>query len=343
MRNIGKYIGSQVSALAGTGVRAVRAAPFLAMGVLLAGASASVAEDFPTRSVRFIIPFQAGQGVDLLGRIPAEAASKHLPQPIVIEYRPGGQGAVGMLELITSKADGYTIGLCASTCYILPQLANPAPFKTDGFKPITTLVRTPFVLVARPTLEAPDLKHVIEKVKAEPAAISVGLPGVGSVLSIMNYVLQEAAQVKFHTVPYSASLEALTDVVAGRLDLVFVTTGQAKEFIEAGKVKALAVTGAERNEHLPNVPTFGELGVSGMEATSSYQAVAPADTPDAVMKTLNTAFVTALKEPALIERLKQLSITPVGDSVEEARAVADTEIARYGQVIRDNNIKPAAK
>ncbi|MBN9038484.1 MAG: tripartite tricarboxylate transporter substrate binding protein [Rhizobiales bacterium] len=309
------------------------------LGLAVAGvAPAGAADDFPNHSIRFIIPFSAGQSADQVGRIPTEAASKFLPQPIVVEYRPGGQGAVGILEMINSKADGYTMAFCGITCYALPQMMDPAPFKVDDFVPVTTLVSTPVVLVARKDLGLKDVKAVVDSALANPDKLSIGLPGTASGTALTTHMFRAASKAPLHLVPYSDGTY-MTDILAGRLDLIVITVGQAIEHVRAGNMVPLAVSGTTRSSLLPDVPTFKEAGFSGVEVTPAVHVVVPKGTPEKEIAILNAAYAKALREPELAEKLRSLAIEPVGDTPQEARKVVDDMIQAYGQVIRDNNIK----
>jgi tripartite-type tricarboxylate transporter receptor subunit TctC len=311
----------------------------LSLGLVVAAGifPSYAAGDFPTRPIRFIIPFGAGQSADQVGRIPTEAAAKFLPQPIVVEYRPGGQGAVGILALINSKADGYTMGFCGITCYTLPQMMNPTPFKVDDFVPVSTLVSTPVVLVVRKDLGLETMKDIISYAHVNPGKLSIGLAGTGSGLALTTYMFRAASKADLHVIPYSGG-DYVTDTLAGRLDLVFLTVGQAIEHIRAGTIKPLAVSGASRVSIIPDVPTFTEAGVPGVEVTPAVHAVVPKGTPEKAIRILNEAYAKALREPELVEKLRSLAIEPVGDTPEEAQKVVDTEIKEYGKVIRENNI-----
>jgi tripartite-type tricarboxylate transporter receptor subunit TctC len=314
----------------------------LALGLALSAglAAAAAADAFPDRPIRMIVPFGPGGGTDLLARVVAERAGKELGQTVVVENRAGGGATVGIVALAQARPDGYTLAICPPICATAPSLYRPAPFDpATDLAPVISVADLPLVLVVPKDGGVTDVQGLLRKARAERGGINYASPGAGSSNHLAAEMLRRFSGAEMVNVPYRSGAAALTDVVAGRVDLYFDTVASALAQVRSGEVRALAVTGAARAPQLPEVPTMAEAGVPGFEhASARARLVAPARTPPAVVERLNAAFRAALDDPALQRRILDVGAVAVGGTAATATAELRDEAARLGKLIREAGI-----
>jgi len=303
--------------------------------------SASVfAQAYPSKPIRYIVPFPPGGSSDLIARAIAPKMSERLGQPIVVENRPGAGGMLGVDAVAKAEPDGYVIGLAAagalsSNIHLYPKM----PFHPEkDLAPITNLAMIPFFLVAHPA-QASSIKQLIEQAKANPGALSYGHGGQGSTMHLAGELLNMLAKVNVQSVPYKGSAPVSSDVLGGQIPFGVVDVPSAISNVRAGKLRALAVTSRQRIAAAPDVPTFEEAGVPGYEAVGWFGSVAPAGTPREIIQRLNLETRNALALPDVRERVIAAGTEPATTTPEEFAAYIREETKKWGDVIKAGNIK----
>ena len=309
---------------------------FLAM---LAWASAN-AQEYPSKAIRYIVPFPPGGSSDLIARAIAPRMSEKMGQQVVVENRAGAGGMIGVDIVAKAPPDGYTIGLAAagalsSNIHLYPSM----PFNPEkDLAPVTMLAIIPFFLVAHPS-QPGTVKELIAAAKAKPGALAVGYGGNGSTMHLAGELFNMMAGVKLQPVPYKGSGPVSTDVLGGQVPLGVVDVPSAIAHVRAGKMRALAVTSKRRIVAAPEVPTFEEAGVPGYEAIGWFGTVAPANTPPAIIQRIHRETVAALQDPEIRERALAAGAEPFTNTPQEFAALIREETRKWAEVIRTANIK----
>jgi len=307
----------------------------LAVFILCFFCSGAFAQTFPDKPVRVVIPYAPGGGTDNLVRIIAPSVGSTLGQQLVIENRPGGNSNIGSEIVAKAAPDGYTI-LATDLAF----LVNPGLFKAKmpfdtvkSFTGLTMLASAPVILVIHPSVPANNLAELLALARAKPGSLNYASGGYGASTHLAGELMNQAAKVSITHVPYKGTGPAMTDLLAGQVQMQFAGISSARQYVEAGKLRAIAVTGKQRNPAMPSVPTFDESGVPGIDADTYWGLYAPAGTPPAVLAALNKAFTAAMRSPAHAEKLTALGYLPIAnapaDHTEQFRAM----IARWTDVI----------
>jgi tripartite-type tricarboxylate transporter receptor subunit TctC len=299
------------------------------------------AADLPDRPVRIIVPFTPGGTSDIVARVLAEAATPFLPRGAVVENKGGAGGNIGMAEAARGAADGSVLVQCAfGPCGANPALyANPGFDLLRDFAPVILSGAVRNVMAVRRDLPAADLQAFLALARARPGSITFGSSGVGASNHLGPELLRSLLGLEMNHVPYRGSAPAITDLIAGRIDVFFDNLPSILPHIRGGAVRALASASATRIPELPEVPTFAEAGVEGMAIDSWFGFLAPARTPPAAVAALNAAFARALADETVRRRLAELAVTPVGGTPEAMAAHMQREVARWAEVVRRNNIR----
>ena len=299
------------------------------------------AQDFPTRPIRMVIAFPPGGPTDFVGRLLADRLKDLLPQPVLIENKPGANGAIGADFVAKAEPDGHTIFLSTvGAITITPHMRADLPYNTlRDFAPVTLVVRNTTILVVRADHPANSAKDLAAMAKAKPGAIPFASTGVGSTTHLAMELYQTAAGIKFVHVPYRGAAPALTDLLGGQVEAFFADATVLMPHIKGGKVKALGAASGQRNPLLPNVATLAEQGYPDTESGNWYGLLAPAKTPPAVIAKLNAAFVTAINDPVVKDKLIQSGAVPVADTPAQFGAHLKAELERWGRVVRDSGVK----
>ncbi|SFB15465.1 Tripartite-type tricarboxylate transporter, receptor component TctC [Rhizobium sp. NFR07] len=308
--------------------------------ICAAGMQPSRADDYPSKTVTVVVPFAAGGNTDTFGRLVAEELDKRLGQRFIVENKPGAGGNIGLGDLARSKPDGYTIGMgTVSSNAINQTLYQKLPYdKEKGFAPISLIASLPNVLVVNPDkIKANNVEELIAFLKTEPGKHTYASSGVGTSIHLAGELLATKAGIKITHVPYKGSSQAILDVVAGHVDMMFDNIPTAAQQVKAGKVKALAVTSLEKADLLPDVPTMASV-IPGFEATSWHGLFAPPGTPPEIVEKLSKEVQAIIAEPAMQEKLKAMGVTPVGNSSAEFQAFIDKETAKWAEVIKAANV-----
>ncbi|MFC3127006.1 Bug family tripartite tricarboxylate transporter substrate binding protein [Pseudoroseomonas globiformis] len=310
---------------------------------LIAGLAASLPfaamAQLPDRPVRIVVPFPPGGTSDIVARILAQGAAAHLPAGAMVENKAGAAGNIGTAEVARAQPDGTTLVQCTiGTCASNPSLyANPGYDLAKDFAPVILTGAVRNIMVVRNDLPAKSLGEVIELAR-KPDGLSFGSSGVGASNQLGPELLRGKQGLRWVHVPYRGSGPAITDLVGGRIDVFFDNLPSILPHIRAGSVRPVAAVSAERLPELPDVPTFAEAGIEGMVIDSWFGFLAPAGTPPATIRQLNEAFNAALRDPAVVQRLRDAAVVPLGGDPERMGAQVKSESARWGEVIRANKI-----
>ena len=311
------------------------------LGLALANGVAS-AQVYPTKPIRFIVPFAPGGSTDTLARVLALKLSDALGQHVVVDNRSGANGNIGMEIVAKAPADGHTIllGYIANVA-IAPSLYEKLPFDpVKDYEPVTLIATSPNVLVAHPSVAAKNLKELIALAKAQPGKLNYASASIASVGHLTGELLNELAGIKMTHVAYKGSGQAVTDLLGGHIQLMFSGFSSTLPHIKSGKLRALAQTGEKRSAALPDVPTIAESGFPNFEATAWYGVHAPAKTPKAIVNRLNAEIVKALKLPDVKERLSGLGFEIAASTPEAYGKYIRSEITKWAKVVKASGAKP---
>ena len=313
---------------------------------LLAGAAASIvagattAWAYPDQMIKIVVTFPPGGSADIFIRALEPVVAADLKQGFVIENRGGAGGNIGMQAVMQAKPDGYTLGVAPAGALTINPHLNPStafdPIK--DLAPITLLADIPFVLVANADAPFATLKEALAAAAAKPGQLSVGYGGNGTVMHMTAALLLQSARIRLTLVPYRGTGPVVTDVLAGHIPLAVLDIPSSLELIRAGRLKPLGVTSAKRVSFLREVPTLDEQGVTGFESTGWFGLVAPAATPGDIVARLNGAFVKALGDRDVIEKLRAIGAQPVPSTPEAFAAYIRSESEKWGRLTRDMNL-----
>jgi len=297
--------------------------------------------EFPERPVTLIVPFSAGGPTDIVGRVVAAKAGEILGQQIVVENRTGASGTIGMAATARAKPDGYTIGLATvSTHGTAPHLFSSLAYDpVKDFTPISNLVTSPNILSVHPKYPARTLAEFVDRVRAHPGEEGYANAGAGGVNDLGMIWFLQIVGAKMNSISYRGSAPALNDAVAGIVPVIFDNFPSSQAYVNSGHLRALAITGAQRNPRLPDVPTFAELGYADYDVTAWYGVVAPAGLPAPVRDKLADAFARAVRDPATAAKLEETGAFPLGNTPAEFGAQIQKEKDRWASVIAKAGIK----
>jgi tripartite-type tricarboxylate transporter receptor subunit TctC len=310
---------------------------------ILAGLTftAAQAQNYPNKPIRLIIPFAPGGTTDIVGRIVADKLGKELGQQVIVENRAGGGGSIGASAIAKSEPDGYTIGMATVSTHAVNVACNPKL----GFDPlkdtvtITNLAHTPNVLTVHPSFPAQDYAQFIAHVKKNPGQVNYASAGTCSIHHMMGENFNVATGAQMVHVPYRGSGPALNDLLGGQIGVMLDNLPSSMSYIKTGKIRPIAIAWKKRLESMPNVPTFGELGIKQVNDPAWYGLVAPANTPDAVIKKLHAAAVKVLQMPDVRERFQTSGAEPVGNTPAEYAAEIKAELEKMKGLVQKQGIK----
>jgi tripartite-type tricarboxylate transporter receptor subunit TctC len=300
----------------------------------------ALAQNFPSKPIRWLVPYPAGGGSDFLARTVGQAMSQQVGQPVIIENKAGANTAIAASETARAAPDGYTIlnadnGTMVFNSALYSKLSyNPE----KDLAPVTLIGRFPMILVTGPGSDAKDAKDFLAKAKARPGSINYGSAGAGSPHHLAMEMLKVTAGVHMVHIAYRGAAPALNDLVGGQIPAMMVDYAASAGFLKSGKLRPLAVANATRLPQLPDVPTFAELGYKNVEAAALVGVVAPAATPPEVLNALNKQLVAAMNQPAVRQRLVDFGVEPVGSTPQQYADLLRSETVRWHKVIKDQKI-----
>jgi tripartite-type tricarboxylate transporter receptor subunit TctC len=310
----------------------------LALAIALIAPAAARAQDYPARAVKIVVPFPAGGTADVMPRIFADWLARKWGHPVVIENRTGAAGNIGAEAVAKAEPDGYTLLSAPPPPLVINQNLYPKlGFDPLEFVPIVIMGRVPNALVVNPKLSQASVGELIAYAKANPGKLTSATQGNGTTSHLTSEMFQMMAGVKFQQVPYRGSAPALTDLVAGSVDLMFDNLGVSLPLVKSGQLKLLAVAAPKRMAALADVPTIAET-LPGFESAAWFAIVAPPRTPSAVIDKINADVNEALREGDVRKRLGQLSAEPIGGTPQATAAYMREEVERWRKVIKAANV-----
>jgi tripartite-type tricarboxylate transporter receptor subunit TctC len=317
------------------------AAAFAVTGLLLASVAQTLAETYPSRPVRLVIAYAAGGTSDIIARTIASALEKNTGGTFIVENRPGGSGVIAAQAIKQAAPDGYTLWIADTGHFAInPAVLKDAPYDPlKDFEPITQLTRQSFYLVARKAFPANTVKEMVALSKERSGGVSYGTTGRTSVHNLGFERMKKLSGANLVHIPYKGNAEIKPALLAGDIDLTVSTITGVRGELEAGTVKALAFAGHQRDPINPNVPTFAEAGLPGIEIDISVGVFAPAGTPKPVVDYLQKEMAKALKSPELLKRNETLAFELIGSSSDDFAAKIKREIEAYRKIAQDANIK----
>jgi tripartite-type tricarboxylate transporter receptor subunit TctC len=317
-----------------------RTVRFLSALLVLCAAGIAAAQPYPTKPIRIVVPFAAGGTSDVLTRLIAQRLSPLVAQQIIIDNRPGSGGQIGAELVARAPADGYT--LVAGTIGIHAAYAIYPTLQHDPAKdlqPVILLAEVPSVLVVHPSMPVKNVKEFIALARARPGEITFGSAGVGSSTHMTGELFKLTAKVDLTHVPYKGSAPALSDLLGGQIQAMFENLPTLPAHIASGKVRALGVTSKARSPALPDVPTVAEAGLPGYEATAWFTIAAPSKVPAPIIQKLNADMNGIMKLPEMEARFRELGLTRIGGSPEEAAKFFAAETEKWNKVIKAANLR----
>ncbi|MGZ5036938.1 MAG: tripartite tricarboxylate transporter substrate binding protein [Usitatibacter sp.] len=313
----------------------------IALAVLAASlAPASWAQgDFPYKPVKIIVPYAAGGGADLLARLVGQELSNRLKQPVVVENQGGGSNTIGMRTVATAPKDGYTLGLATPVFVMTPSLMKNHPYDPlKDFTPVAIIGSTPLVLVVHPSVPAKSLKEFIALAKAKPGTLNFASLGAATTQGLSASMFNFMTGIDAVQVPYKGSAPGVTDLLAGNVQFMFNALPSMLQQINAGRLRALGVSGKKRSPQLPDVPPIRET-VPGYDVTTWYSFVAPAGTPAAVIERLNREISAIVESPEMRKKLEDQGVDAEALTSAELAALFRNESAKWAKVIKDARIQ----
>ncbi len=319
---------------------------YAAMGVCVAAmalayATGAHAQAYPAKPIRLIVPFAPGGPNDFLGRLVGQKVTEQLGQTVIVENRGGAGGTVGMDVAAKSPGDGYTLAMAGtSNMAVAPSLYAKLPYDPlRDFSPIINVAHVPYALAVNPTVPAKTVKELTALAARKSGNLSYGSSGTGSVSSLAAELLKAMTKTDLVHVPYKGTAPALTDVVAGQIDMMFADLAVIQPHAAAGKLRVIAVTGAKRLASVPALPTIAESGLSAYDVSPWFGVAGPAGVPRDIVTRLNGVIAAALKSADVLQRLNTLGYEPIGGTADQFAATIQADIARYGKIIRAAGIK----
>jgi tripartite-type tricarboxylate transporter receptor subunit TctC len=308
---------------------------------LAAHAQATDASTFPESSIRMIVPFPAGGATDVVARIIAQQASTELGKQVVVENKSGAGGTIGAAEAAKAPADGYTVLLTTtSTHSVSPHLMRNLSYDAKAdFTPIAHLGTAGTVLLVTPNLPVANVQELIDYAKKNPGALNFASSGNGTVVHLGTEAFMAQAGIEMTHIPYRGTGQSMTDLMAGAVQVLMDAIPTGMPYVKKGQLRALAVTTKERSPLAPEVPTLDESGLPGFESTTWFGVYTPDGVPEDRRKRLHEAFLRAVQDPAVVDRLQTLGVTPAGPhQPEDFARLVDEDSARWKKIIEDGNI-----
>ena len=312
-----------------------------AAGASTAAPWASAQADYPNQLIRWVVPYPAGGGTDVLARTVAEAMRQTLGQQIVVDTRPGASTNIGGQAVATAKADGYTI-MSADNAILAynEHLFSKLPFSPQNdFTYVGGISRFPLALVVHPSFEAKTMKEFLAYVRANPGKVNYASPGNGSPHHLAMEMFKNRTKTFLTHIPYRGAAPAMADVMGGQVPCMFLDLASGLSVIQSGKVRALAIGSAKRIATLPDVPTLGEVGVADTEVFAFQGILGPKGLPANVTQRLNADLNKALASPAVVKRMQDFGMEALPGTPEQFRALARAEAKRWGEVIKAAGVK----
>lgn len=305
----------------------------------LASPQPAAAQAYPAKPVRILVPFAPGGGSDFIGRFIAQRLTDAMGRQVIVENKPGAGGVLGIDQGLRAPADGYTLVLIASSYTVNPSVYKLSFDPIADATPIIQISQGPLVVVVKPALPAGSLKELIALARTKPGAIHFASSGQGSVIHLATELFASMAGIKMNHVPYKGTGPAMTDLLGGQTDVFFSSPAAAVPHVQAGKLRALAVTTARRIPALPNVPTVAEAALPGYDVTLWHGLIGPKGLPREVVDRINAEVTKTLKLKETADLLQNDGVAPAGGTPADFQAVIRNEIQVWRKVAADANVK----
>ncbi|MEJ7931431.1 tripartite tricarboxylate transporter substrate binding protein [Ramlibacter sp. AN1015] len=307
----------------------------VAGAIALLAAPSALAQDYPSRPIKMIVPFAAGGGMDTVGRLLGRELSEAMGQPVVVENRGGAGGVIGTDAVAKAAPDGYTVGMVATGHTINPTMHAKLPYDTlADLRGVTPVVRLTNFVVVSPTFAAANVNELLDQARRNPGKVTFGSGGNGTAQHLFPELLANMAGVKFQHVPYKGGAPALADIAAGHVNMMFATVVETQALVNAGKIKAIAVTGQRRAERYPDVPTVAESGVPGFDGDTWFGLVVPAGTPDAIVTRLNAEVKKVLARSEVQQQLMAQGAQPYTTTPQAFDALIKEQVEVWRRVVQ---------
>lgn len=313
---------------------------FLPAIALIAGISGAAAhaqtptDGFPSRPINLIVPFAPGGATDILARTVAQELSRRVGQPVVVDNRPGGSGNIGAAAAARAAPDGYTLLMATSSHAINQTLYKNLNYKLDeDLVGLSNIASVPLMLVVNPAIPARTPKELADHAHDQAGKLNFGSGGVGTAAHLAGELFNTESEAGMVHVPYKGGAPAITDLIGGQIQLMFANLPEVMSQVDAGQLRALALTGEKRHPQQPDVPTFEEAGYSGIELKSWFGLFAPSGLPPAVLRTLSHEIATAVASPGVSGKIMELGGEPIGDTHEAFQAFVVAEISNWGSIV----------
>ncbi len=313
---------------------------FWSFAALFAGITDCAAQDYPTRPIRFFVPYGASGGPDVLARVIGRKLAENIGQPVVVDNRPGAGGIIGTDIVAKAAPDGYTVlvGDTGPLC-INPTLYQKLPYDAiKDFAPVTLAVSTPVYLVGHAGLPFQNVRQLIDYAKANPG-LPYGSTGVGSVHHLGMQLFASMAGVTMNHIPYKGVAQSIPAVISGDIAAVIAALPSVMPHVGTGKVRLLAVAGAKRTSNMPDVPTVAEGGLAGYDIKIDVGFLVPAGTPRAIIDKLNSEIVKVLNTPEIAQQLAKIGIDPVGGTPEQYADTIRADMQKFGKLVKDSGAR----
>jgi tripartite-type tricarboxylate transporter receptor subunit TctC len=314
----------------------------IAFVLLLVGAAVQAQATYPDRSIRIVVPFTPGTGIDILARTLGQKLGEEWNEPVVVENRPGASGNIGTDAVAKSAPDGYTLLMTASTIVLNRSLFKSIPYDpVKDFAPVAPLAIGSLALVVNPGVEAKTVNELIALAKSQPGKLNYASPGNGTPHHLAMELFKSSTGTNFVHVPYKGTAGAVTDLLGGQVQVMFLPVHVALQHVQAGKLRMLAAGGTSRASATPDVPSLAEAtGVRNIDTDIWYGLYAPAGTPQAIVAKLNAAFNGLLRDPEIARTLEKQGLQPTGGTQEALGQTTRSDLERWAKVVHDANIQP---
>ena len=313
-----------------------------AVACMLVVFAATVAhsQNYPTKSVRLIVPYAPGGIVDYAGRLIAQRLGNSLGQNFVVDNRPGAGGIIGIETASKASGDGYTLLIMDPAIVINPSLLAQVPYDINkDLVAVTILSSSPLILAINAKVPANSVQELVNLAKSQPGTLSFASAGVGTTPHMAGEMFKARIQQNIVHVPYKGSGPAMTDLISGQVQMTFSSITAALPFIKDGRLRGLATTGSKRAAALSNLPTIAEAGFPGFEVNLWLAVFVPADTPKNIVARLNIELQNALRLPEVKSSLEKVGVEPLGNSPQEAAAYVKSEFGKWAKVIKDGGLR----
>ena len=331
-----KQIPHRSDAGTGLGRRAVTGAALAALAALALAPAARAQQAYPNRPIRLVVPYPAGGTTDILARLAAMQLGERLGQSVVVDNRAGASGAIGASEVARAAPDGYTLLMATASSHgINSALYRKLPYDAvKDFAPVTLLASTPNIIVVNPAVPARNLRELIALAKAQPGRLNFGSTSLGGSPHMSAELLKMQAGIDIVHVPYKGAAPMLADLLGGQVQIGFDNLPSTINFVNTGKVRAIAVTTPQRWPGAPDIPTVAESGVLGYEVSGWFGLLAPAGTPQAIRDTLQQALAAAVRQPDVAQRMLELGAQPIASTPEDFGRRIPLEVRKWQDVVK---------